>query len=307
MRQITLRQLRAVLAVHRLGKIHIVAREVGLTPSAVTLQIQQAEAELNATLFDRTREGFRATAAGLAVIAAAQSIELRLSQLADELTAVRDVGGGILRLGAVSTAKYFAPALAAAFMAEFPGVEVQLRIGNRSTIMTDLTDRTIDIALMGRPPWQLPVQSWLIGEHPFVIIAAAGHPLAGSAHIAKRRIAEENLLVREQGSGTRNSLELFLADIPGRSDRLGAEFESNESIKQAVMAGLGVAFISGHTIATEVELGRLAVLDVVETPVRKQWFAVNRLGRSLSPAMTAFRDFVERRGSSFLPTLAHHA
>lgn len=305
MRQITFRQLRAVLTVNRHGKVNLAARELGLTPSAVTLQIQQAETELGASLFDRTREGFRATAAGLAVIAAAQSIEVRLSELADELIAVRDVGHGILRLGAVSTAKYFAPALAAAFMAEFPGVEVRLRIGNRSTIMADLTDRTIDIALMGRPPWQVPVQSWLIGEHPFVVIAAPDHALAGASLISKRRLADENLLVREQGSGTRNSLELFLGDIPGRTDRLGAEFESNESIKQAVMAGLGVAFISAHTIATEVELGRLVILDVVETPVRRQWFAVNRLDRSPSPAMNAFREFVARRGSEFLPALPH--
>jgi DNA-binding transcriptional LysR family regulator len=306
MRQLTFRQLHAVLAVNRLGKINLAARELGLTPSAVTLQIQQAEAELNAALFDRTRDGFRATAAGLAVIAAAQAIDARMNQLADELIAVRDSGRGILRFGAVSTAKYFAPALAAAFMAEFPGIEVRLRIGNRASIIADLAERNVDVALMGRPPWQVAVQSFLLGEHPLVIIAAPGHALAGARRIAKRRIAEETFLVREQGSGTRSSLELFFADVPGRADRLGPEFGSNESIKQAVMAGLGVAFISAHTIATEVELDRLIILDVADTPVRRQWFAVNLLDRSPSPAMTAFRSFIARRGSEFLPTVGHH-
>ncbi len=303
-RQITLRQLRAVLAVNRLGKINLAARELGLTPSAVTLQIQQAEAELESALFDRTRDGFRATTAGLAVIAAAQAIDARLNQLADELIGVRESGRGILRFGAVSTAKYFAPALAAAFMAEFPGIEVRLRIGNRAAIVTDLAERNVDVALMGRPPWQVAVQSFLIGEHPLVIIAAPGHPLTADRHISKRRIAGETFLVREHGSGTRSSLELFFADVPGRTDRLGPEFGSNESIKQAVMAGLGVAFISAHTIATEVELGRLVILDVTDTPVRRQWFTVNLLDRSSSPAMAAFGDFVSRRGAEFLPAVA---
>jgi DNA-binding transcriptional LysR family regulator len=303
MRQLTFRQLHAVLAVNRLGKINLAARELGLTPSAVTLQIKQAETDLGSALFDRTREGFRPTAAGLAVVAAAQAIDARMNQLADELVAVRQSGRGILRFGAVSTAKYFAPAMAAAFMAECPGIEVRLRIGNRATTIADLAERHVDVALMGRPPWQVPVQSFLIGEHPLVIIAAPGHPLAGVARIAKRRIAEETFLVREHGSGTRSSLEMFFGDLPGRTDQLGPEFGSNESIKQAVMAGLGVGFISAHTIAAEVELGRLIVLDVVDTPVRRQWFAVNLLDRAPSPAMAAFRDFLARRGAEFLPRM----
>jgi DNA-binding transcriptional LysR family regulator len=303
MRQVTFRQLHAVLAVHRLGKVNLAARELGLTPSAVTLQIQQAEAELQSTLFDRTRDGFRATIAGLAVIAAAQAIDTRMNQLADELVAARESGRGILRFGAVSTAKYFAPALAAAFMAENPEIEVRLRIGNRAATIADLAERNVDVALMGRPPWQVPVQSFLIGEHPLVIIAAPGHPLAGVRCIAKRRIAEETFLVREHGSGTRSSLEMFFADLPGRADEIGPEFGSNESIKQAVMAGLGVAFISAHTIATEVELGRLAILDVIDTPVRRQWFAVNLLDRTPSRAMAAFAEFIGRRGRDFLPAL----
>ena len=301
MRQLTFRQLHAVLAVHRLGKINLAARELGLTPPAVTLQIQQAESELASVLFDRTREGFRATAAGLAVVAAAQAIDARMNQLADELIAVRESGRGILRFGAVSTAKYFAPQLAAAFMAEFPGVEVRLRIGNRASVIADLAERNVDVALMGRPPWQVPVQSFLLGEHPLVIIAAPGHALAGQPDIAKRRIAEETFLVREHGSGTRSSLEMFFSDLPGRADQLGPEFGSNESIKQAVMAGLGVAFISGHTIAAELELRRLVILDVVDTPVRRQWFAVNLQDRSPSQGMLVFRDFIARRGHEFLP------
>lgn len=301
---LTIRQLRAVRAVDRLGKINLAAGKLGLTASAVTLQIQAAEAEAGQKLFERTRDGLRATDAGLAVLEAAHAIDARLAQLGEELEAVRGAGRGRLRLGAVSTAKYFAPKMVAAFMVEFPGIDVRLIIGNRAATIAAIADQNVDFALMGRPARQIAVQSVLIGEHPLVVIAPPGHGLAGARAISKSRIAEETFLVREPGSGTRGSLELFFGDIPGRLDNLGLEFGSNESIKQAVMAGLGVGFISAHTIASEVELGRLVILDVVGTPVRRQWFAVSRSDRSLSPAMAAFRGFVTRRGGEFLPQVA---
>ncbi|MDL2339905.1 MAG: LysR family transcriptional regulator [Pseudomonadota bacterium] len=303
MHNLTLRQLRAVIAVNRLGKISLAAGEIGLTAPAVTLQIQQAEAEAGVPLFDRTSDGLRPTDAGTAVVQAALAIEERIGELGDQLDAVAGGRQGSLRLGAVSTAKYFAPQLVAAFMAEVPGVDLQLLIGNRAVTIDAIENRQVDIALMGRPPRHLPVQPTLIGEHPLVIIARPDHVLADKSRIRKSRIAQERLLVREQGSGTRISLELFLGDMPGRLENLDMEFSSNETIKQAVMAGLGLGFISAHTIAMEVEIGRLKILDVVGTPVRRQWFAVSRADRSASPTMIVFKDFIARRGRDFLPAL----
>jgi len=304
MKNLSLRQLHAVLTVHRLGKINLAARAIGLTAPAVTLQIQQAETEAGTILFERTTEGMRVTDAGRAFVAAAQAVEQRLRLLADELAAIQGGSQGRLRLGAVSTAKYFAPQLMAAFMADFPDIDIRLTIGNRAATIAALADHDVDIALMGRPPREVPVRTFLIGDHPLVIIARPDHPLAKQPRIPKSRVAEEVFLVREPGSGTRISLELFLGDVPGRLDQLGHEFGSNETIKQAVMAGLGVGFISAHTIGLEIELGRLAVLDVVGMPIRRQWFAVSRSDRSLSPAMAAFKTFLSRRGREFLPKLA---
>lgn len=304
MLNLSLRQLRAISAVDRLGQVNLAAREIGLTPPAVTLQIQQAEAMVGAALFDRNPEGFRATDAGRAVVTAANDIDRRLSILEDDIVAIRGAGLGRLRLGAVSTAKYFVPRLMAGFAEERPGIAVSLSIGNRAAIIAALHEQQIDVALMGRPSRQTPVESSLLGEHPLVIVAAPDHPLAGVQKISKQRIAEEQFFVRETGSGTRTSLELFLSDIPGRLDTLGTEFNSNETIKQAVMAGMGVAFISAHTIAMEVEIGRLAVLDVIGTPVIRQWFVVSRSDRARSPAMAAFESFVSLRGREFLPDVA---
>ena len=304
MRNLTLRQLRAVLAVKRLGKISLVAKENGLTAPAVTMQIQQAEAEVGLALFERTRDGMVPTDAGFAIVEAALAVEERLRQLADELAAVTGGRRGSLRLGAVSTAKYFAPSLVAAFKKELPEIDLQLLVGNRAATIDAIENRQVDVALMGHPPRHLPVQAILIGEHPLVIVARPDHPLAGEKRIAKNRIAQEIFVVREHGSGTRISFEQFLGSMPGRLDNLGMEFSSNETIKQAVMAGLGIGFISAHTIAMEVAFGRLVILDVVNTPVRRQWFAVSRADRTASPLMTAFKDFAGRRGRDFLPRVA---
>ena len=301
MRSLTLRQLRAVLTVSRLGKVSAAAKALGLTAPAVTLQIQQAEAAAGTPLFERASDGFRATDAGRATIAAAQDIEQRLLLLGEEIVAIGGGEKGVLRLGAVSTAKYFVPRMIAGFVTEHPGIELPLTIGNRAAIIAALDAREIDVALMGRPPRAAEVGTHLIGDHPLVIVAAPDHPLAGQRAIPKRRIAEETILMREPGSGTRTSLELFLGEIPGRPDLPGPEFNSNETIKQAVMARMGVAMLSAHTIALELEVGRLAVLDVVGTPLMRQWFVVSLSDRPPSPALAAFREFVARRGKDFLP------
>jgi len=303
MQNLSFRQLRAIVAVDRLGRINLAARALGLTAPAVTLQVQQAEEAAGIVLFERRLEGFRTTDAGRAFVAAAKDIDRRLMLLDDEILAIKGAGQGSLRLGAVSTAKYFVPRLIGGFAEVHPGISLRLTIGNRAAIIDALNDQEIDFALMGRPPRQADVKTALIGHHPLVIIAAPDHPLAGEAKIGKARLAGETFFVREQGSGTRMSFELFLGDIPGRRDTLDAEFGSNETIKQAVMAGMGLAFISAHTIALEVELGRLAVLDVVGMPVIRQWFVVSRADRLTSPAMAAFKAFAVTRGESFLPVL----
>jgi DNA-binding transcriptional LysR family regulator len=269
----------------------------------VTIQLRQVEEEVGLALFDRTADGMRPTAAGLAFVDAAQAIEERMRLLQDQMDAIKGVRTGSLRLGVVSTAKYFAPRLMAAFVKEYPDIDMRLFIGNRAETIGRLKNRDVDIALMGRPAKDVPVRASAFGDHPLVIIAPPNHPLAKARDISKERIAQENFIVREPGSGTRISLEIFLSDIPGRIDDLGVEMASNETIKQAVMAGLGIAFISAHTIAFEVEAGRLTVLDVAGMPIRRQWFSVMRSDHAISPAMATFHDFLMRKGAMYLPLL----
>jgi LysR family transcriptional regulator, low CO2-responsive transcriptional regulator len=303
MRNLTLKHLKAIQAITVHGKIINAAKALGLTPPAVTIQLKQLEEDVGLTLFDRTQEGMRLTAAGQAVVDAAQTIEERLRLLEDQIDAIKGVRAGSLRLGVVSTAKYFAPRLMAAFMKEYPDIEMRLLVGNREDTIANLKSHEVDVALMGRPAKDVPLRASAFGDHPLVIVAPPDHPLAKARDISKERISEEHFLIREPGSGTRISLEIFFSELPGRLDDLGVEMGSNETIKQAVMAGLGVAFISAHTVASEVEAGRLAILDVTGMPIRRQWFVVMRSDRAISPAMATFHDFLMRKGAMYLPLL----
>ena len=304
MRNVTLRQLRAVQAIHETGKIIKAANKLGLTGPAVTLQLQQLEEELGVTLFDRLTEGLRPTAAGHAVIDAAEAIDERLNILHDEVGAIAQGRRGTLRLGVVSTAKYFAPRLMAAFGRQFPDIDLQLHVGNREDIIGFLAGHRLDIALMGRPPKDLPVESLIFGDHPLVIIASADHPLARRRDITKEEVAKEHFLVREPGSGTRISLEIFFSSVPGKLENLGAEMASNETIKQAVMAGMGIAFLSAYTVEMELELGRLVILDVIGMPIRRDWHSVWRSDRVFTPAMAVFNTFLRGEGARYLPLIS---
>lgn len=307
MRTLTLRQLRIVEAIHRCGKIVNAGKALGLTGPAVTLQLKQVEEAVGMELFERASSGLYATDAGRAFVKASRAVDERLRALSDELDAIKGVRRGSLIVGAVSTAKYFAPRIIAGFMKAFPGVELKLLVGNRAQTIAKLEENALDIALMGSPPPGVPVEAQAFGDHPLLIVSEPGHPLAAARAISKQRIAAEHFIIRERGSGTRASFERFFGEIPGRLDDPGTEMDSNETIKQAVMAGLGIAFISAHTVASEVAERRLTVLDVVGLPIRRQWFSVMRSDRTLTPAMAAFCGFLAEQGAAFLPVLAGRA
>ena len=301
MRNVTLRQLHSILAIRRTGKISTAAEQLGLTGPAVTLQLQQLEDQTGVSLFDRGRGGLRPTEAGEAALRAAQDIEVRLRQLFEELETISEANAGQLRIGAVSTAKYFAPTLMAVFRDLHPRVNISLTVGNRGAVIDALRDYEVDIALMGRPPRDFSVRAQIFGDHPLVIIAPPDHPLAQRHNISKEELLTETFLVREVGSGTRSSLDIFMSDVVGWTERRHAEMTSNETIKQAVMAGIGIAFISAHTIAMELELGRMTILDVSGMPIRRQWYSVSRSDRSMSPTMASFNQFLIEQAARHLP------
>jgi DNA-binding transcriptional LysR family regulator len=250
-------------------------------------------------LTEQAGKKVRLTAAGEEMARQARRIAEQLREAGEALAALKGVESGKLKIGVVSTAKYFAPALLAEFRRRHPGVEIELTVNNRGAIVRNLAENGIDLAIMGTPPSEFETVAKIFAEHPLVFIAAPDHPLAGKRRIDPKRLAEETLLIREPGSGTRGALERFLEGhqvTPGSTMELG----SNETIKQAVMAGLGLSFISEHTIGLERSVGRLVRLNITGTPVNRQWRLVYRTDKRLMPAATAFVEFMDSEGSRLI-------
>jgi LysR family transcriptional regulator for metE and metH len=303
MRNITLKHLRFAASAARLGSFAAAAEANNVTPPAVTMQIRQLEEDIGLPLFDRTPRGLEPTPAGQEVLLAAQRIENALEECREALLAFQSLDAGRVTVGVVSTAKYFAPRMLAAFSRLHPKIEVKLVVGNRQHIMDRFEAGVCDLCVMGRPPQTAEYESHLLGPHPYFFVAPPDHPLAGRAGLPPRALAGEIFLVRELGSGTRHLMEVFFSKAR-IAPVIGMEIGSNETIKQAVMAGLGLTFISAHTCAAEIRERRLVALDVVGLPMVRNWLVVRLAAKRLMPATRSLRDFLIAEGSSFLPNLA---
>ena len=301
LRELTIRQLRALAAVHKSRSVTAASKQLHLTQPAVTLQLRNLEALAGLPLIQRTGEGMRLTDAGREVLALTERIEAGLVDCEQTLDMIAGRSGGRVSIGAVSTAKYFVPFAIAAFSKRHPKIDIVLKIGNREDIRQALRGYDLDIAIMGQPPPDVPVEKRLLGEHPHVIVAAADHWLARDAGLAVVDLTYETFIMRERGSGTRMLMEQFFQSsdlVP----KMGMGMDSNETIKQAVIAGLGVAFISLHTVASELADGRLAVLDIAGLPIMRQWYAVRRSDKTLLPPAQAMLEFLGEQGFSYLPS-----
>jgi len=300
LKDLTLRQLQLLAETGRAGSMAGAAARVHVTAPAVAQQLRQLEREIGLPLLERGPGGQRVTPAGQLLVQAHARIVAELEDCAERLQDLRSARSGTVRLGAVSTAKYFAPYVLASFQHAHPGVSVALSVGNRLEVLAALESYGVDLAVMGRPPRHLEVEQEVFGPHPYVLIAAPGHPLVGRRAVPFADIAAQTMLVRESGSGTRQHLDA-LFDAAGLEPAIGMEISSNETVKQSVMAGLGVALISAHTIAAELQDGRLAVLDVEGLPIRRHWLVVRMARRARSPAAGALWEFFVRDGARQLP------
>ena len=304
MRRLTLKQLQTVRAVSESGTIATAADILRVTPAALTARIKLLESDVGLAFFDRSSGRLRLTDAGQEVVNTTVRMDMLLVELGNTLAALRGRHAGHVSLGAVSTAKYIAPRLIAAFCAENPRIEFSLSIGNRQETIRQLRDYAIDVVLMGQPPSDFPVMAQAVGSHPQVVIASPSHPLVGRSGIPKSDLVGEDFILREEGSGTRTLFDAFFGDLASARPRVRLEIGSNETIKQAVVAGLGLSLISAHTVEVEVASGRLAVLDVAGLPLLRQWFLVRRENWTPTPVGEAFWAFAVAHTEALMPALA---
>jgi len=288
---ITLRQLQVFEAAARLGGYTRAAETLHLSQPAVSMQIRQLEEQAGMPLFDQIGKKVHLTDAGRTLYKHAQSILAQVNEAQLELEEMRGMRRGQLNITIASTANYFAPRLLAAFCQRHPEVKVSLDVSNREHILELLKETDKDLAIMGRPPEASDLVAHPFMENPLVVIAAPDHPLAQAHDIPLARLNEETFISREIGSGTRMAAERFFDEAGTRLTTV-MEMSSNEAIKQAVQAGLGLGVVSVHTLEMELALGRLVILDVQGFPILRHWYAVHRHGKRFSAVAQAFLNFV---------------
>jgi len=299
MKRVTLRQLRIFDAVARHLSFSRAAKELHLTQPAVSMQIKQIEQTAGQPLFEHLGKKIFLTEAGRALLGHARAVLRELEEAQQSLAALQGVNQGTLDITLISTAKYFAPRFLAQFCDLYPGVKLKLAVNNRAQLLQRLLDNEIELAIMGHPPQGLGIVAEPFAHNPHAIIACPNHPLAGKRRIPFRALSSENFLVREPGSGTRMLMERVFRDH-GMSVNAAMEISSDETIKQAAMVGMGIGFLSLHTVELELQTGRLVMLDVVEMPIMRKWYIVHGKDKRLSPVARAFREFLLTRAASAL-------
>lgn len=288
---LTFRQLNVFEAVARLLSFSRAAEELHLTQPAVSMQIKQLEENVGLPLFEQLGKKIFLTEAGHELYHYSRAIAQQVAEAESVLGELKGVKRGKLKISVASTANYFAPQLLAIFTQRLPNVTVSLNVTNRQGLLQQLENNETDLAIMGQPPDDLDLAAESFLDNPLVVIAPINHPLARKKHIPLARLQNETFLIREEGSGTRIAMERFFAQR-GVKFTTGMEMSSNEAIKQAVQAGLGLGIVSIHTVALELEMKRLAVLDVDSFPIMRHWYVVHRAKKRLSGVAQAFKHFL---------------
>jgi DNA-binding transcriptional LysR family regulator len=300
MKTVTFRQLRVFAEVAKQLSFVRAAEALHLTPPAVTMQVKELESAAGLPLFHREGRKVALTTGGEYFLVYARRLLATLKEADDAMARLRGVEVGTLSVGLVSTAKYFLPQLLARFREEHPGIDVKLTVApNREQLVTLLQGGDLDIAVMGRPPKELAMRAEPFAAHPLVIVAPPDHPLCTMGPVPASALAPYRFIVREADSGTRSAMDRYFREHQVEP-QVAMEMPSNETIKQAVIAGMGLAFLSLHTLGLELRAGVLRRLDVEGTPVMRTWNLVHPQSRLLSPAVEAFRYFMLERAEQHL-------
>jgi len=300
MKNATLRQLRVFASVARHLSFIRAAEELKLTAPAVSMQIKELELEVGLPLFDRTSRQVSLTMVGEYMLAHTRRVLSAMRDAEDLVARFRGLQTGPLDVGMVSTAKYFLPRLLAQFRQEHPGIEIRLQVtNNREQIVSLMQEGDIELAIMGRPPEGWPTRAEPFAMHPHVLVTSVEHPFTRMEIVPANALTGEGFIVREPRSGTRAVFDEYMR-LHQLTPRVVMQMSSNEAIKQAVMAGMGVSLLSLHTIGLELDHRLIAAPEAEGLPIMRRWHVVNNLAKSLSPAAEAFRYFVLERGEAFL-------
>jgi DNA-binding transcriptional LysR family regulator len=302
MLNISSRQLRIFVAAAKHLNFTRAAEEVHISPPAISMQIKGIESILGAPLFIRERKNMYLSSAGEYFLNHARHILQTLNEAEKVISQLKGDRTEIIRVGIISTAQYFLPLVLKMFREKHGEFKIILEVRNREQLIDLLREGKIDIAVMGLVPKEIDTKIYVIAKHPHVFVAATNHPLSKVKEIDPASLNDFDLITRESGSGTRAHMETFFEDHDIQPNII-MEMSSNESIKQSVIAELGISFVSKHTIANEVNEGQLQILDVKNTPIFRKWHVVTLNPMSLNRSVELLKDFILSQSQIILSKL----
>ena len=297
---ITLKQLQIFEAVAETQSYTRAAEKLHMTQPAVSMQMKHLEETIGLDLFERQGKKIVITDIGKNVREHERKILKRFQRLQRSLKELKNVDEQI-KISAATTANHFVTHMMAEFSRLHKDINITLDITNRETLVAQLQNYDPDFVIMGEPPKKLDLDSIQIMENPLVVIASANHPIVKKSKIKQislSEIIEESFVVREEGSGTKAAIKRHFKKN-GFDFVSSYEMSSNESIKHAVVAGLGLGIVALHTIKLELEADKLVILDVEHFPLERYWNLVSRKGKRLSPAAIAFQSFILESAESY--------
>lgn len=286
----TFRQLEIFEAIARLGSFTRASEELHLTQPTVSMQMKKLTDIVGVPLVEQVGKKVILTEDGRELAQASRDVFAILDRYTMSVAQRRGLEKGRLKLMAITTASYFAPRLLGEFGKLHPGIEVSLRVTNKEQVLASMADHLDDLYLLGTPPDEIDVVATPIMDNPIVALAAPDHPLAGKRHLTLKQLAQEPWIMREAGSGTRKAIERLFGEH-GLEIKPRLELGSNEAIKQAILAGLGISALSSHALALH-QPGQFAVLNAQGFPIQRHWYAVHPEGRQISVVARAFLDFL---------------
>jgi DNA-binding transcriptional LysR family regulator len=285
------RQLRIYVAAAKHLNFTRAAEEVHISAPAVSMQIKEIESSVNAALFIKEGRKLKLTSSGEYFLNNARHILLTLKETEKVLAQLKGDQIEIIKVGIISTAQYFLPQVLKHFRGKYSQYKLILEVRNRKQLIELLREGEIDIAIMGLVPKELDTKIYTFANHPHVFIASYNHPLAQKKMISPEALNNYDLITRETGSGTRAHMETYIQDHAIEPNII-MEMSSNESIKQAVIAELGISFVSQHTIADELKNGQLKILNIKDTPINRKWHVVTLNPLSLNRSIELLKDYI---------------
>ncbi len=294
---ITLKQLKIFEVVAETQSYTRASERLNMTQPAVSMQMRQLEENMGVSLFERQGKKIVISSIGKQVREHERNILKQLQSLENFLQNKEEQ----ITISAATTANHFVTHMISKFSNLNPKVNIKLDITNRETLVTQLQNYAPDFVIMGEPPKKLDLVSQKIMENPLVVIASPDHPIAkerGFNKILMNEIVEMPFVVREEGSGTRAAIHTHFEqhELEFVSSY---EMSSNESIKHAVVAGLGLGIVALHTIKLELEAKKLMILNVEDFPLERYWNLVSRKGKRLSTCALEFQKFILESASSY--------